>query len=94
MADTKNENLVVIYLEYDPIISHPELPVAPQRLAQRLAILLRGNQEPGLDRLPDPLPHIGVELRNVARLDLGMIDEGNPFGVGPRNISSLQFIRL
>lgn len=70
MADAEDEDLVGVNPEHDAVIPDSEFPVPLEGLAQGFAIFMRGHHETGFDRLFDPLPDIGVELRDIPPLDL------------------------
>ena len=75
VADTEDEDFLSVNPENNPVIADPHFPVSPEGFPQGLAILMGGDHEAGLDRLPDPVPDIGIELRNIVLFHIWMIDD-------------------
>ena len=74
MADAKDENFIVLQLEYDAIIADSKFPVALEGFPQGFSIFLRGNQKPGFDGLSNPVADICVELRDIPCLDVPVVE--------------------
>ena len=75
MTDVEDKDFFGVDPEHDTVIPDSEFPVALEGLPQGLTVFMRGHHEAGFDRLPDPFPDIGVELRDIPPLDLGMVDD-------------------
>lgn len=55
MPDAENPYLGIYDLEHNPVITHTELPVAPEGLSQRFPIVMRGGLQTFLYGLADPV---------------------------------------
>ena len=73
--DSKDDNLVPLYSENDPVVSHTQLPVAFQCFPKGLTVFLgRGHQ--ALFYGSSDLPTDGLrESRDVLSADIGMVGD-------------------
>jgi hypothetical protein len=75
MTDAEDEDFVAIDPEHNAVITGSKFPIAFEGLPQGFTIFMRGNHEACFNGLFDPLPDIGVELRNIPPLNVRMIND-------------------
>lgn len=73
VAYSEDINDLLLDLENDAVISHPELPISSQILPQGKPVLLGCSHQSGLDRPPDAFPYFQVDRGEIDALDVGVV---------------------